>query len=124
MCGTGPYMATSPIVAPLGALGTPFVRLPPERPGNPRSASGRYCLGLIYALIFFVLPGTLGLAGGFFGRWWGTVLAAAVMFGLTLLVVEDLEVPDWYIGLWLAGFAAVGGVIGVFVRSRRRRRAQ
>ena len=77
---------------------------------------------MVEALIFFALPAVLGLSGGYIGRWWGTALAAATIFVLTVAVVEDLEVADWYIGLWLAGFTALGGGIGIFLRGRRRRR--
>ncbi len=77
---------------------------------------------MIEALIFFVLPPASGLLGGFFGKWCGTLLAAAAWFGLAVLVVEDLEVPGWYIGLWLGGLAAVGGLVGVLARSQRSKR--
>ena len=105
----------------------------PARPGLPDRQVSARCSGspdgpiltwiMIEALIFFVLPPASGVLAGFFGRWWGTLLAAAGWFGLAVLVVEDLEVPGRYIGLWLGGFAAVGGLIGVLVHSRRGKRA-
>lgn len=70
-------------------------------------------------IIFFAVPIAGGLLAGYLAGSYGTFVAAAGMFLLTMLVVQDLEVPGWYIGLWLGGFAALAGLVGTYIRSRR-----
>jgi hypothetical protein len=53
------------------------------------------------------------------GRWWA--LLAAVAVGVWIGLVEELEVPGWFIGAGYAILAGCGIIAGVFTRRSARR---
>ncbi len=72
-------------------------------------------------LFYYVLPIAAGVAAGFLSGLYGMLVAAAAMFLLPMLVVANLEVPAWGIGLAMAGLAGLGGLVGTFLGAVRRR---
>jgi hypothetical protein len=50
------------------------------------------------------------------GRWWA--LLAAVALGVWIGLVEEVEVPGWFLGAGYAVLAAGGIALGVAVRRR------
>ncbi len=71
-------------------------------------------------LVYFVLPVTSGVLAGYFAGLYGTLFASAGMFLLIMLWVQNLEVPQWQIGLAVAGLAALGGLVGTLLGALRR----
>lgn len=61
-----------------------------------------------------MLIGAGFILGVLVGRWWA--LAPAVVFGVWIAIVSEVEVPDWFLGLMygVIGYVSIG--TGIVVR--------